>query len=148
MAEPTLKRGSKGQPVKDLQEALTTLGFVPGPVDGIFGAATEAAVMALQTDRGIDADGIVGPTTWLNIDEADRSEPLLQQGARGLPVRRLQKRLTLAGFDVGEVDGRFGAATERGVRALQASLHLIVDGIVGPGTWAVVAALESEGPVG
>ena len=30
MAEPILKRGSKGQDVKDLQEALLELDFKPG----------------------------------------------------------------------------------------------------------------------
>ena len=49
MAEPTLKKGSKKQEVKDLQEALKALGFSPGKVDGVFGAATEKAVKAFQT---------------------------------------------------------------------------------------------------
>ena len=31
MAEPTLKKGSKGQAVKDLQEALKALKYKPGP---------------------------------------------------------------------------------------------------------------------
>ncbi|MGH2840719.1 MAG: peptidoglycan-binding domain-containing protein, partial [Solirubrobacteraceae bacterium] len=66
MAEPTLKKGSKGQAVEDLQEALKALGFSPGKVDGIFGAATEKAVKAFQASVGIDADGIVGPITWTN----------------------------------------------------------------------------------
>ena len=40
MAEPTLKKGSKGQSVKDLQEALTALKLAPGPIDGVFGKKT------------------------------------------------------------------------------------------------------------
>jgi peptidoglycan hydrolase-like protein with peptidoglycan-binding domain len=142
MAEPTLKNGSQGQEVKDLQDALKVLGFNPGPVDGIFGDKTETAVRAFQADRGITVDGIVGPVTWLYIDEADQSHPILKKGSKGLPVRRLQKRISTAGFDTQGVDGRFGPNTETAVKNLQAAFGLVVDGIVGPATWAVVDALE------
>lgn len=146
MAEPTLKKGSQGTAVRDLQEALTQLGFGPGGVDGTFGPKTEAAVKAFQSANGIAADGIVGPITWRNIDEADQSEPVLRRGSRGLPVRRLQSRMTAVGFKLGGVDGRFGPKTEAAVRTLQQQAGLVVDGIVGPKTWDVVNALENEGP--
>ncbi|MGH2943293.1 MAG: peptidoglycan-binding domain-containing protein [Solirubrobacteraceae bacterium] len=145
MAEPTLEKGSRGQAVEDLQEALKALGFSPGAVDGIFGPATEKAVKEFQASVGIDADGIVGPVTWTNIDEADQSEPVLKQGSKGLPVRRLQHRMSAVGFDTGGVDGRFGPKTEQAVRELQEQAGIDVDGIVGPDTWAVVNALEDEG---
>jgi peptidoglycan hydrolase-like protein with peptidoglycan-binding domain len=143
MAEPTLKNGSKGQDVKDLQEALKTLGFNPGPVDGIFGAKTETAVRAFQTDRGITVDGIVGRETWHYIDEADHSQPVLRKGSRGLPVRRLQHRLSTHGFDTKGVDGRFGPNTETAVKHFQSTRGLVVDGIVGPATWAEVEQLAA-----
>lgn len=145
MAEPTLKKGAKGQAVKDLQEALKALGLQPGPIDGVFGKKTEDAVKAFQKLKGLEVDGIAGPITWLNIDEADQSEPLLRNGSKGLPVRRLQNRLKLAGFEIPEVNGRFGPKTEAAVRTLQKQAGLDVDGIVGPKTWAVVDALEAEG---
>ena len=44
MAEPVLKKGSTDPAVKDLQEALKTLGFDPGPVDGIPGPLTRTAL--------------------------------------------------------------------------------------------------------
>ena len=44
MAEPVLKKGSNDPAVGDLQQALKTLGYDPGPVDGVFGAQTESAV--------------------------------------------------------------------------------------------------------
>lgn len=138
--EPLLKKGSKGDAVRQLQEALKALGFDPGGIDGVFGARTEAAVKEFQHSVGITADGICGEVTWNFIDEADQSEPVLKKGAKGLPVRRLQKRCTLAGFDMGGVDGVFGPRTESGVKALQKAHHLAVDGIVGHATWAVVAA--------
>jgi peptidoglycan hydrolase-like protein with peptidoglycan-binding domain len=145
MAEPTLKKGSKQPEVKDLQEALKALGFSPGKVDGVFGTATEQAVKKFQASVGLDVDGVAGPITWLNIDEADQSEPILKKGSKGLPVRRLQNRMTLAEFDTGGVDGRFGAKTEKAVKELQEQAALVVDGIVGPATWEVVNTFENEG---
>jgi peptidoglycan hydrolase-like protein with peptidoglycan-binding domain len=144
VAEPTLKRGSKKPEVKDLQEALEALGFSPGKIDGVFGAATEKAVKAFQASVGIEADGVVGPLTWLNIDEADQSEPVLRKGSKGLPVRRLQSRMTAANYDTGGVDGRFGAKTEKAVKELQEHAALEIDGIVGPATWEVVNTFERE----
>jgi peptidoglycan hydrolase-like protein with peptidoglycan-binding domain len=147
MAEPVLRKGSTDPAVRDLQQALKTLGYDPGPVDGVFGAQTEVAVKAFQQAKGIDVDGIVGRITWINIDEADQSHPVLRKGSSGLPVRRLQSRMSAVKFDTGGVDGVFGAKTEAGVRQLQQQARLEVDGVVGPKTWDVVDALEDEGPV-
>ncbi|MGH8432727.1 MAG: peptidoglycan-binding domain-containing protein [Solimonas sp.] len=147
MAEPLLKQGSKDPAVRDLQEALKALGHDPGPIDGIFGGRTESAVKAFQRLREIPVDGIVGRVTWINIDEADQSEPVLRLGSTGLPVRRLQSRMSAVGFDTGGVDGRFNPKTEAAVKDLQLRSTLTVDGIVGPRTWAVVNALEDEGGV-
>jgi len=66
-ARPTLRRGSRGSTVVDLQTRLKTLGFDPGAIDGIFGSGTDAAVRAFQRARGIAADGIVGSQTWARL---------------------------------------------------------------------------------
>ena len=145
MAEPVLNRGSNDPAVRDLQQALKTLGHDPGAIDGVFGASTEGAVKAFQQAREITADGIVGRVTWINIDEADQSEPVLRMGSSGLPVRRLQSRMSAVGFEVGGVDGRFGAKTEQAVKQLQQQSELGADGVVGAKTWAIVDALENEG---
>jgi peptidoglycan hydrolase-like protein with peptidoglycan-binding domain len=142
MAEPLLKRGSSGTAVRQLQEALKEAGHDPGPIDGDFGPATEAAVRAFQQEKGIAVDGVVGDITWLNIDEdAVFSHPVVRRGSTGLAVRRVQKRLTLAGYDTGGVDGIFGTGTEAGVKALQSDTGLVQDGIVGPKTWDAIDAL-------
>ena len=147
MAEPNLQKGSTDPAVRDLQEALKALGHDPAPIDGVFGTTTETAVKAFQQARGITADGIVGKVTWINIDEADQSEPVLKIGSTGLPVRRAQKRMSLVGYDVGGVDGRYGTATEAAVKKLQQQRGLAVDGVVGPQTWSIIDSLENEGPV-
>ena len=145
MAEPVLKRGSNDPVVRDLQEALKSLGHDPGAIDGIFGARTESAVKAFQQAREIPVDGVVGRVTWINIDEGDQSEPVLRLGASGLPVRRLQSRMSAVGFDTGGVDGRFSPKTEAAVKLLQQQSKLDADGVVGPKTWAIVDALENLG---
>ena len=82
MAEPTLRQGSSGEPVRQLQEALRELGHDPGAVDGEFGPRTEAAVKAFQHDRGIAADGVVGPITWINFLSNPQSKLCLAIGIR------------------------------------------------------------------
>ncbi len=62
--DPTLRRGSRGDDVRRLQQALTDLAFDPGPVDGVFGRRTESAVRLFQRSRGLIADGVCGPQTW------------------------------------------------------------------------------------
>jgi putative chitinase len=58
-----LKEGSSGAEVMKLQERLKQLVFNPGLIDGDFGPATKAAVMAFQKSEGLLADGIAGPRT-------------------------------------------------------------------------------------
>ena len=141
MAEPLLKKGSTGEAVRQLQQALKDLGYDPGDVDGQFESKTESAVKAFQRDGHLTVDGIVGEVTWLNIDEADTSTPTLRAGSTGNPVRRVQKRLMLAGYDTGGVDGIFGAKTESAVKRFQRDQGLAEDGIVGPRTWERIDAL-------
>jgi len=46
-----------------VQEALTEKGFDPGPVDGMWGSKTKAAVIKFQESAGLTANGqIDGPT--------------------------------------------------------------------------------------
>lgn len=63
-AQPTLREGSSGPAVIDLQQRLQKAGFSPGSIDGSFGPATKAAVIAFQRAKRLTADGIVGPATW------------------------------------------------------------------------------------
>lgn len=69
-----LKRGSKGDRVKDLQINLNALGFDCGTPDGKFGAATEAAVRKFQISAGLVQDGIVGNLTEAAIAKALKSK--------------------------------------------------------------------------
>ena len=76
--KPTIRRGSKGPYVVELQKDLIDLGYDVGKTgaDGKFGANTEKAVKAFQRDhdgpdgRELKIDGIVGQATWWALQEA------------------------------------------------------------------------------
>lgn len=57
-----LKRGSSGDDVKKLQEALNSAGYSLD-TDGIYGSKTENAVMDYQRKNNLDVDGIAGENT-------------------------------------------------------------------------------------
>ena len=64
-----LQQGSSGQKVRQLQYLLQIVAeYVPSipeiNQDGIFGPATQAAVIAFQRFSGLTPDGIVGQNTW------------------------------------------------------------------------------------
>ena len=65
MLMKTLKKGSKGEEVKLLQQALGIT------ADGDFGPKTEAAVIAFQKAHELTADGIVGAKTWAALGVTD-----------------------------------------------------------------------------
>lgn len=57
--------------VDDSQRWLTALGYDPGPIDGKFGARTQAATRQAQLDLGITpADGRPGPATRATLEAA------------------------------------------------------------------------------
>lgn len=59
----TVRSGSTGNDVKELQRALMEKGFDPKGTDGKFGANTRAAVIAFQRANGLEPDGVVGKDT-------------------------------------------------------------------------------------
>ena len=148
-----LQRG-EGDPalVEELQQALSTAGYDPGPADGTFGRRTEAAVAAFQGANGLSVDGRVGPETAAALDTAlstpTDSAFTLPEGTKlrlgeGDPavVTELQQALSSAGYDPGSDDGTFGPRTKAAVVAFQRANDLSPDGVVGAET---AAALNSR----
>jgi peptidoglycan hydrolase-like protein with peptidoglycan-binding domain len=67
--QPVGQGAGYGQPggsdqVRAVQRHLRTADTRPGPIDGLFGPRTEAAVIRFQATKGLTTDGVVGPHTW------------------------------------------------------------------------------------
>lgn len=62
-----LQRGSSGPEVQRIQQRLQELKLYLGPIDSLFGGATESAVKSFQKAEKLAPDGIVGPQTWARL---------------------------------------------------------------------------------
>ncbi len=69
--QPTLRRGSTGEYVRQMQEFLIKAGYNCGKygADGRYGVSTLEAVKAFQADRGLTVDGVVGVNMWKKLYE-------------------------------------------------------------------------------
>ncbi len=68
----TLKMGSSGKDVYELQGRLKSLGYYNGKVDGNFGASTKNSVTWFQWKFGIKSDGVVGAKTKVKLWKATK----------------------------------------------------------------------------
>jgi N-acetylmuramoyl-L-alanine amidase len=80
----TVKYGSSGSDVYELQGRLKFLGFFHGDIDGMFGYKTLESVKWFQSEFGMKVDGIVGPKVKLKLWEATKSwRPTAPQAGPG-----------------------------------------------------------------
>jgi len=141
--------GSPGD-VAALQVALRAGGLYRGTVDGIAGAATAAAVRALQARAGLVVDGVAGPRTRRVLDW--RGRPSLDTravtaGARGWDVAAVQFLLARAGFPSGAFDGAAGPHFAAALTRFQAWAGLAADGVAGPATIAALGRPPPRSPL-
>jgi peptidoglycan hydrolase-like protein with peptidoglycan-binding domain len=66
---PILKKGDKGELVKQVQERLAVGNLYVGKIDGEFGSKMEASIKELQKRNGFTQDGVIGDRTWAKIGE-------------------------------------------------------------------------------
>ena len=128
--------------VAALQIAVRAHGFDPGPIDGVAGPRTRAALASFQRRHGLRVDGRLDPATRREL--GPRARPLLGQrelavGAVGWDVAVLEFRLRRFGLPARAVDGRFTASTSAALRRYQRRYGLAPDGIAGPRTYRVLA---------
>ena len=166
-ASGTLRKGSKGAAVSQLQTALKELGFYTMKVDGKYGKGTVAAVKAFQRKNGLHADGIAGPKTLGKLygstgnEAADASAQAdsaaaasassgksatgsLKQGSSGDGVKDLQTKLWYTGYYTGSISGSFDAATHTAVTSFQKAKGLTRDGIAGKKTLTALDTAWTE----
>lgn len=128
--QSTLKQGSRGAEVKELQKMLNAKSGGKLDVDGIFGPKTLAAVKRLQKGFELNGDGIVGEKTRKKLQQPE----MLKLGSRGEDVSALQKDLNAKTGSKLDVDGIFGPKTLKAVQQMQKGANIDVDGVVGPQT--------------
>jgi peptidoglycan hydrolase-like protein with peptidoglycan-binding domain/DNA invertase Pin-like site-specific DNA recombinase len=140
---------AEGAPqVREVQRTLHRLGWQPGPVDGLYGPRTEAAVTQFQAATHVGVDGIVGPQTRGALKRV-RTEPL-RRGAgfaqpEGSPrVRVLQSSLQRHGFRPGPVDGLFGPLTQAAVERAQKARGIPVNGVATAKTRQAIAGAPKQ----
>jgi peptidoglycan hydrolase-like protein with peptidoglycan-binding domain len=134
---------SRGADVRQLQRAIGV------SADGVFGQQTERALKRWQRSHGLVADGIAGPSTRAALGLGPGPVLKRQGGTRGAQrsrsdrggagVRALQRTIGVP------VDGVFGPGTEAALKRWQEAHGLVPDGIAGPKTRAELGL--GPGPV-
>ena len=142
-----LHSGSNGNEVKKLQELLVKEGFFSGTPNGNYGPATISAVKKFQGAHGLDALGVVGPSTRVALNtlipgtssvSAPAAPPrgkyvfehFMGVGDDDADVIELQKLLILQGYLSGTPTGYYGNATEVAVKKFQKAKALAQTGFV------------------
>jgi len=137
---PILQLGNEGPEVLALQYLLRHHGQ-DIPADGLFGPVTEQAVRDFQSQNGLGVDGQVGGQTWPALVQG----VVLQFGSSGDAVRAAQVLLLekVSYADIIVVDGLFGRGTEAVVKMFQSDHGLTPDGLVGAAqTWPALISIQ------
>jgi len=104
--------------VRGVQKELAAHGYKPGPIDGVAGPQTRAAVRAYQADAGLEVDGEADKSLLDHIKFA-----LPKVYAFGAPktghALDLQRALAKRGYYLGPQDGVAGPATYRALDRFQ-----------------------------
>lgn len=92
-ARLALDRGARGESTRELQVALSSLGYVGADnrllsADGDFGQNTAHAVRAFQRAHGLDVDGVFGRDTREALSRAEKSPLLSERGHPDNPLFR------------------------------------------------------------
>jgi peptidoglycan hydrolase-like protein with peptidoglycan-binding domain len=152
--------GAQGDNVKALQRALLGTGLVlRGGADGVFGAATRAALVSFQKVNGRPETGVVSETDASQLALGAAQTPATTPqgvsgsvghavfGERGSRVTTLQQALIAAGITVrGGADGIFGAATAGAILEFQRRHGLTPTGKMDDATAAKLGATPAAAP--
>ena len=86
VVDQTLRAGSKGPAVQQLQQRLTDLKYMVGKVDGVFSSSTRHGLIAFQKVEGLERNGVVGAATEERLRTATTPAPRFTTPADHLEV--------------------------------------------------------------
>jgi peptidoglycan hydrolase-like protein with peptidoglycan-binding domain len=149
-----VKKNSQNSSVKLAQVLLNGLGYKGKnkkalSTDGVCGTNTVYAIQAYQSANKLDADGILGRSSWQSLLGATKTTgsstitivmPTIKNNSKGQAVKVAQILLNTLGYKgsngkVLSTDGICGANTVYAIKAYQKANGLEADGIVGKMTW-------------
>jgi peptidoglycan hydrolase-like protein with peptidoglycan-binding domain len=165
LGDRTLRAGTSGADVKELQQALGQAGFKV-KVDGKFGTGTLRAVKRFQRASRLKPTGTVDRRTVSALKRALRGSSAnvnggydpdnpgsdnhslgdripVKRGMSGHDIKVLQDFLTRAGFKT-TIDGEFGAGTVKAVKKFETAQSRTVDGIMDAGDIDALRTLAGE----
>ncbi len=133
--ETTIDQMSPGMAratVVAIQEELVSLGYRPGPVDGIMGPATRSAIRAYQRTADLQ---VTGRASKELLDHMKFAQPKAYARAPAVNplVLDVQRELAERGYYQASIDGIVGPATRAAIGAYQSDAGLPVDGRVTQG---------------
>jgi len=129
-----------------VQVALRALGLYHGPIDGLVGPQTVAAIKSAQQRAHLPVTGLADKRTRHSLGPLGRpllGKRILHPGLFGLDVAVLQFLLTKQGVYNGPLDGYLSVGTDKSLRRYQHRVRLTADGVVGPRTLAALV-LENK----
>lgn len=117
--------------VRAAQKELRGHGYHAGPVDGIDGPRTRAAVRAYQRDAGLPVTGVADQALVDHLMFAQPKVTRFAEAETGV-VLDVQRELAKRGYYLGPVDGLEGPITRRAVQAFLADAKVPVDQSITP----------------
>ena len=148
------QKGSSGDSVEKLQQALKIKGYFSGTVDGKYGDQTVAAVKAYQRAMGLTQTGkadyatimkLFGKVLYTTVANDPQMKGITkisqitvpatsEKGNSGKNVIALQQALKIKGFFKPPIDGKYGDQTVAAVKAFQKYKGMTQDGKAGNDT--------------
>ncbi|MBE5783165.1 MAG: hypothetical protein E7329_07630 [Clostridiales bacterium] len=148
------QKGSSGDHVEKLQQALKIKGYYTDVVDGKYGNNTVKAVKAYQKAMGLSQTGkadyatikkLFGKVLTTTVSNDPQMNGITkisqitvpattQKGNSGKNVLALQQALKIKGYYKAEIDSKYGDVTVEAVKAFQKAMGLTQDGKAGNAT--------------
>lgn len=132
--------------VKKLQQYMRDMEEAEIRADATVMATLEASGEDISTLLTVEVNGIADPILLDDFysEEFPAIPDVMQSGAAGIDVVRLQRRLSGLEYYYGTLDGEYGNGTETAVRAFQKRNGLEQSGIAGSDTLALLFSADAK----